>query len=160
MKIKFNIKEETEVKELNDSGSDTIDKDGIIKSENHEEPEKAQPSDITDAPEIKEKEEEIIKAEPSDVTIAESYSSLKEAFLLREDYFSTDSSMIVTATDKIEKLEKQLTLLSARDSSDPLYEELLRTTAEAKRLQEELQNKYKTIAESKAKELISRVQNK
>ena len=83
-----------------------------------------------------------LNEETASKPIVEPYNSLREAFLLKEDYFSTDSSMLITAADKLSKLEKQLSLLTARDSNDPLYDDLVRATAEAKKLQMELQDKY------------------
>jgi hypothetical protein len=123
--------EKPEAKELNSAGSDTLNSEGeIVEGE--------EPDDQTP------------KAEPKDVTVSEAvnYRSLKEAFLLEADYFSTP--------ERKEKLISQLGLLVARDVKDPLYEELIRTSAVAKELQEQLQSKYKAVAMKKANELISR----
>jgi hypothetical protein len=108
------------------------------------------------------------KAEPSDVTVKDDikpgeeaeYRSLKEAFLLEEGYFDKDSISRVTAAQKQEKLENQIGLLIARESADPLYEELLHTTAIAKQLQLQLQEKYKPVAKKKAKQLIDTKKSK
>jgi hypothetical protein len=102
------------------------------------------------------------KAEPTDVTVKNDikpgeeaeYSSLKEALLLEEGYFENPSVSTVTPEQKQEKLVNQISLLVARESADPLYEELLTTTAIAKKLQTELQEKYKGAAKKKAAQLI------
>jgi hypothetical protein len=100
------------------------------------------------------KEKTPVKAEPKDVT-TKGYKSLKEAFLLESDYFEKDSVAEVPAAAKKEKLVGQLGLLVARDVQDPLYEELLRTSATAKKLQEELQSKYRGVALKKADQFLS-----
>jgi hypothetical protein len=126
---------------LNHGGSDTIDSTGKLATDK----------------EASEKEESFtVKAEPTDVTIKEAakYRSLKEAFLLESDYFEKNSSSVVSADDKKNKLVSQLGLLVARDVQDPLYEELIRATAVSKKLQEELQAKYKAVALKKAGELF------
>jgi hypothetical protein len=126
-------------KEVNHSGSDTIDSDGgLTKDEEASE----------------DKVEDIVKAEPKDVTEAVQYKSLKEAFLLENGYFEKDSVSVISPADKKSKLLNQLGLLVARDVQDPLYEELLKTTAHAKQLQEELQGKYKAVALKKAGQLL------
>jgi hypothetical protein len=128
--------------ELNHGGSDTIDSTGKL---------------ATDKKASEKEESFTVKAEPTDVTIKEAakYRSLKEAFLLESDYFEKDSSSVVSAGDKKNKLVSQLGLLVARDVQDPLYEELIRATAVSKRLQEELQSKYKAVALKKAGDLLS-----
>jgi len=126
-------------KEVNHSGSDTIDSDGGLAKD-----EKAS----------EDKVEDIVKAEPKDVTEAVQYKSLKEAFLLENGYFEKDSVSVISPADKKSKLLNQLGLLVARDVQDPLYEELLKTTAHAKQLQEELQGKYKAVALKKAGQLL------
>jgi hypothetical protein len=125
--------------EVNHAGSDTIDSDGQI-AENKEK--------------SKDKHEDQVKATHKDVTEAVQYKSLKEAFLLENGYFEKDSVSVVSPADKKSKLLNQLGLLVARDVQDPLYEELLKTTAYAKQLQEELQGKYKAVALKKAGQLL------
>jgi hypothetical protein len=108
-----------------------------------------------------EKEEEIIankaenKAQPEDVTETVSYKSLKEAFLLEADYFEKESFSKVSSEEKIEKLVEQVSLLVSRENKDPLYEELLKTTALAVKLQEELTSKYGKLANQKAAEILA-----
>jgi hypothetical protein len=104
------------------------------------------------------KGKEIKKAQPKDVT--KKYGSLKEAFLLESDYFEKDSVTEVPASAKKEKLVGQLGLLVARDVQDPLYEELIRTSATAKKLQEELQSKYRGVALKKADQFLSAKKSK
>ncbi len=102
------------------------------------------------------------KAEPKDVTAKDNvkpgeeaeYRSLKEAFLLEDGYFEKESVSKVTPEQKQDKLVNQISLLVARESADPLYEELLHATAVARQLQTELQEKYKASAKKKAKQLI------
>jgi hypothetical protein len=131
---------EPHTEELNHGGSDTIDADGQL-AKDEEASEK--------------KEELVVKAEPEDVVSeAVQYKSIKEAFLLESNYFETDSTSVVSANAKKDKLVNQIGLLVARDVQDPLYEELIRTTAVSKKLQEELQAKYKAVALKKAGELL------
>jgi len=133
------------VEELNHSGSDTIDSDGQL----------AKNEEVSE-----DKVEDVVKAEPEDVTETVQYRSLKEAFLLEADYFEKDSAAVISADDKKSKLTNQLGLLVARDVQDPLYEELLKTTAYAKQLQEELQSKYKAVALKKAGQLLESKKSK
>jgi hypothetical protein len=154
---------ESEKEELNDAGSDTINDDGQIKDEAKPEKEesKAEPTDVTTDKEKVEMEtaqpepEKVEAAKPATVHEAVNYKSVKEAFLLESDYFEKDSYALVSAADKQAKLEKQMALLVARDSQDPLYEELVRTTALAKKLQEQLQERYNLFGKEKASELKS-----
>jgi hypothetical protein len=120
-----------DTQELNDAGSDTITNDGSLDNPN---------------------EENLEKAEPEDVTTG--YKSIKEAFLLEDGYFSKDSKVLVTAEEKRIKLENQLSLLIARESNDVLYEELVRTTILAKKLQEQIKDRYSKVAKEKATELF------
>jgi hypothetical protein len=113
-----------------------------------------------------EKEEEIVvakaeqKAQPKDVTEAVQYKSLKEAFLLEANYFEKESFAKVTPEEKKEKLSGQLSLLIARESNDPLYEELVKTTAFAKQLQEEISKKYNKLAKEKSTKLVETLSKK
>jgi hypothetical protein len=95
------------------------------------------------------------KAQPEDVTEAVRYKSLKEAFLLEADYFEKESFAKVTPEEKIEKLIEQVALLVSREKNDPLYEELIKTTALTVKLQEELTAKYGSFANKKAFEMLS-----
>jgi len=82
------------------------------------------------------------------------YSSLKEAFLLDQNYFDNHGYVKVTADEKKAKLQEQMALLIARESVDPLYEELLEATIVAKKLQKEIKNKYQAQAKEKADKVI------
>ena len=77
------------------------------------------------------------------------YTSLKEACMLDEDYFNTDTYTVDTAESKREKLTEQVSLLMAREAMDPMYDELLKTSLYAQRLEEALVNKYGTGAAKK-----------
>ena len=99
------------------------------------------------------------KAEESEVESKDlhetvKYTSLREACLLDEDYFVSDSYTVQTADEKQAKLTEQISLLLAREAMDPLYDELLRTSTRAQRLQEACKNKYKAKAEAKAKNIV------
>jgi hypothetical protein len=104
----------------------------------------------------------VLKPEPTDVTTKETtapgketeYQSLKEAFLLEDDYFDKDSVSVLSPSQKQDKLVNQIGLLIARDSQDPLFEELLHSTAVTRELQAELQEKYKGLAKKKAAQLL------
>jgi hypothetical protein len=87
-------------------------------------------------------------------SLVEGYTSIKEAFLLEEDYFEKDGVQVVSADEKKDKLADQMALLVARDSHDPLYDELLSKTVEAKKLQDELKGKYGGLGRDKAVSLF------
>jgi hypothetical protein len=87
--------------------------------------------------------------------LVEGYTSLKEAFLLEADYFDKDSVDVVSSDEKKDKLAGQMALLVARDSHDPLYDELLNTTVQAKKLHDELKNKYGGLGRDKAVSLFT-----
>jgi hypothetical protein len=123
----------------------------------------AEPVATTDAapkaisPEVSKDEvhpDEQAAEEVKEVIIESEYGSLKELFLLEGDYFAKPSLKRVTPEVKVSRLEEQLSLLIARDAADPLYEELLKTTIIAKRLQEQLQHKYKKASKEKAKSIV------
>ena len=71
------------------------------------------------------------------------YNSLKEACMLDEGYFESDSYIKESANEKVQKLTEQVSLLMAREANDPLYDELLKESAYCMRLREQIQNKYK-----------------
>jgi hypothetical protein len=147
---------EADTEELNDAGSDTVNRAGDLENPSHEEPKKALPSDVTTAPAVATPaEKEPVKATPADVTEAVKYKSLKEAFLLENGYFDKDSVETVSAQAKRDRLLEQLALLTARDSKDPLYEELLQSTVVAKRIQKKLQEKYTGAATKRAEQMFS-----
>jgi len=134
--------QEAEHQEVNNAGSDVLDQHGEIKEVSPEGSEKAEPEDVT----VEDKSEELPEAKE--------YHSLKEAFLLEADYFETDSVERVTAKAKQAKLIEQISLLIAKESNDPLYEELLETAVVAKRLQENIKQKHYGKAHKKANEMI------
>ncbi len=102
------------------------------------------------------------KAEPKDITVKNDikpgeeaeYRSLKEALLLEDGYFETPSVSTVTPEQKQQKLVGQVSLLIARESADPLYEELLNAAATARHLQSELSEKYKAVAQKRVKQIV------
>ena len=99
------------------------------------------------------------KAEESEVTaedIQESvkYNSLKEACMLDEGYFWNDSVTVNTASEKVEKLKEQVSLLIARENADPRYDELLKAAITARRLQESICNEYSDIANDRVNLII------
>jgi hypothetical protein len=154
--IKGLLKEQIKTEKLSDAGTDTIHSDGEVADPSKEvkEPTKPEVTDVTTAKEDSTAKE---KAEPSDVTTskkAESYSSLKEAFLLESDYFSKESSMVIPAEEKKDKLHKQLTLLVARDSHDPIYDELIKTVSLAKKLHADLLAKYGSVGSEKVSQML------
>jgi hypothetical protein len=154
--VKGSLLEQDNTEEVNDAGSDTINNDGDLEDPSHEEPKKALPSDVTTAPAVATPaEKEPVKATPADVTEAVKYKSLKEAFLLENGYFDKDSVETVSAQAKRDRLLEQLALLTARDSKDPLYEELLQSTVVAKRIQKKLQEKYTGAATTRAEQMFA-----
>jgi hypothetical protein len=154
--VKGSLLEQDNTEEVNDAGSDTINNDGDLEDPSREEPKKALPSDVTTAPAVATPaEKEPVKATPADVTEAVKYKSLKEAFLLENGYFDKDSVETVSAQAKRDRLLEQLALLTARDSKDPLYEELLQSTVVAKRIQKKLQEKYAGAATTRAEQMFA-----
>jgi len=134
---------------LNNVNSDTLDDKGELNDPKPELEGKAEVKDVTTGVSGELKDEATVE----DVT--EGYNSIKEAFLLEREYFSKDSRILLTASEKRAKLENQMALLVARDSQDPLYEELVKTTILAKKLQETLQERYVEVAKQKSEELVS-----
>jgi len=84
------------------------------------------------------------------------YTSLKEACLLDEDYFTTDSYVKETADDKVQKLTEQISLLMAREAMDPAYDELLKESVYCIRLQESIKAKYLNEACKRAQRIVNR----
>ena len=95
-----------------------------------------------------------IRAE--DIQESVSYKSLREACLLDEGYFMTDSYIKETADEKQTKLTEQVSLLMARDAMDPMYDELLRESIHCMRLQEALVKKYGSEAAKRADMIINK----
>ena len=85
----------------------------------------------------------------------DNYSSIKEACMLGEYYFNTDSYTIDTPEAKSNKLVEQISLLIAREHNDPLYNELLKEAVYTNRLHEAVTKKYKNEAVPKA-EMITK----
>jgi len=97
---------------------------------------------------------------PSDIVVSDSgaelkesvgYKSIKEACMLDEGYFQSNTYTVQTADEKKARLREQVSLLLAREAMDPTYDELLKTSVYAQRLEESLINKYGNIAESRVK---------
>ena len=113
--------------------------------ENHEDP-------MTDMPiENKESDSEV---KPEDIHESVQYTSIKEACMLDEGYFYEDTFIRESAEMKQEKLVEQVALIMAREASDPLYEELLKSAAYTARLQEACGKKYKNKAIKEAKKIM------
>ena len=93
--------------------------------------------------------------EPAPVLETDNYSSIKEACMLGEYYFNTDSYTIDTPEAKSNKLVEQISLLIAREHNDPLYNELLKEAVYTNRLHEAVTKKYKNEAVPKA-EMITK----
>ena len=105
------------------------------------------------------------KAEESEVTaedVQESvkYNSLKEACMLDEGYFWNDSVTVNTASEKVEKLKEQVSLLIARENADPRYDELLKHSIAARRLQESICNEYSDVANDRVNLIIGEEANR
>lgn len=81
------------------------------------------------------------------------YSSLREAFLLEADYFETPSVSTVTADEKEKKLICQLAMLVAKESNDPIFDELTTACVRMKDLKAAIMTKYEGIAREKAEEI-------
>ena len=113
--------------------------------ENHEDP-------TTDLPiENKESDSEV---KPEDIHESIQYTSIKEACMLDEGYFYEDTFIRESAETKQAKLIEQISLIIARESGDPLYEELLKSAAYTARLQEACSKKYKNKALKEAKKVM------
>ena len=100
--------------------------------------------------------DEEAEVKPEDIQESVSYKSLREACLLDEGYFMTDSYIKETADEKQTKLTEQVSLLMARDAMDPIYDELLRESIHCMRLQEALVKKYGSEAAKRADMIINK----
>ena len=115
--------------------------------ENHEDP-------TTDLPiENKESDSEV---KPEDIHESVQYTSIKEACMLDEGYFYEDTFIRESAEVKQAKLVEQVALILARESADPLYEELLKSAAYTARLQEACGKKYKNKASKEAMKIMGK----
>ena len=96
------------------------------------------------------------EVKPEDIVVKESvrYTSIKEACMLDEGYFYEDSFLRESAAEKQERLVEQVALIMARESADPLYEELLKTAAYMARLQEGCKKKYGKKAMQEASKIM------
>ena len=99
------------------------------------------------------------KLTPTVTTESVKYTSLKEACMLDEDYFNTDSYTVQTAEFKQNKLVEQMALLIARENNDAVYNELLKESIQCNRLQEALVKKYFTEACGKANLITKKNKN-
>lgn len=88
------------------------------------------------------------------------YTSIKEAFMLQEDYFERESRVKVSTDQKAKKLTEQVALVIAKESRDPLYEELIRTAANAKSIYSRLVESYSEIASQRASKIIEKKKSK
>jgi cell division protein FtsB len=88
------------------------------------------------------------------VVEASKYSSLKEAFLLQENYFDVTGYRVVSSEEKKATLVREMALLIAKESQDPLYDQLLEATVLAKKVEKSLVQKYDTKAKEKADKVI------
>ena len=93
---------------------------------------------------------------PSDLRETVNYTSIKEACLLDEGYFQEDSYTIQTSSEKQEKLVEQISLLLARENMDPMYDELLKESIHAQRLNEAIIRKYSSQAATRAQNIYNR----
>jgi hypothetical protein len=82
------------------------------------------------------------------------YTSIKEAFMREEGYFINESYIEVTPEAKFEKLVEQMALLISKESNDVLFEELIKSASNVRTFQESIINKYRPLAESKARDVI------
>ena len=134
------------------------DKDIAKADDLHEDAEEIKPEEAVK--EVKAEAEEGKAAssedvEPAPVLETDNYSSIKEACMLGEYYFNTDSYTIDTPEAKSNKLVEQISLLIAREHNDPLYNELLKEAVYTNRLHEAVTKKYKNEAVPKA-EMITK----
>lgn len=96
---------------------------------------------------------------PVDAIVEESfvpYNSIREAFMLQENYFECESRVKVSPDQKAKRLTEQVALVIAKESKDPLYEELVRAAANAKSLQKRLVESYSQIAADRALKIIKK----
>lgn len=134
------------------------DKDIAKADDLHEDAEEICPKETAKEVKAEEKKDEAASSEdvePVPVLETDNYSSIKEACMLGEYYFNTDSYTIDTPEEKSNKLVEQISLLIAREHNDPLYNELLKEAVYTNRLHEAVTKKYKNEAVSKA-EMITK----
>ena len=134
------------------------DKDIAKADDLHEDAEEICPKETAKEVKAEEKKDEAASSEdvePVPVLETDNYSSIKEACMLGEYYFNTDSYTIDTPEEKSNKLVEQISLLIAREHNDPLYNELLKEAVYTNRLHEAVTKKYKNEAAPKA-EMITK----
>ena len=134
------------------------DKDIAKADDLHEDAEEIKPEEAVKevkAEAEEDKAESSEDVEPVPVLETDNYSSIKEACMLGEYYFNTDSYTIDTPEAKSNKLVEQISLLIAREHNDPLYNELLKEAVYTNRLHEAVTKKYKNEAVPKA-EMITK----
>ena len=126
----------------------------ILKEEISEFKEKEFEVEELACPKAEAEERKEANPEPKEIQESVRYASLKEACLLDEGYFRTDTYIRESAEEKQEKLVEQIALLLARENMDPLYEELLSLSIKADRLQEACVRKYRDAASTRANSII------
>ena len=134
------------------------DKDIAKADDLHEDAEEIKPEEAVKEVKAEAEEDKAASSEdvePAPVLETDNYSSIKEACMLGEYYFNTDSYTIDTPEAKSNKLVEQISLLIAREHNDPLYNELLKEAVYTNRLHEAVTKKYKNEAAPKA-EMITK----
>ena len=134
------------------------DKDIAKADDLHEDAEEICPKETAKEVKAEAKEDEAASSEdvePVPVLETDNYSSIKEACMLGEYYFNSDSYTIDTPEAKSDKLVEQISLLIAREHNDPLYNELLKEAVYTNRLHEAVTKKYRNEAAPKA-EMITK----
>ena len=134
------------------------DKDIAKADDLHEDAEEIKPEEAVKEVKAEAEEDKAASSEdvePAPVLETDNYSSIKEACMLGEYYFNTDSYTIDTPEAKSNKLVEQISLLIAREHNDPLYNELLKEAVYTNRLHEAVTKKYKNEAVPKA-EMITK----
>lgn len=134
------------------------DKDIAKADDLHEDAEEIKPEEAVKEVKAEAEEDKAASSEdvePVPVLETDNYSSIKEACMLGEYYFNTDSYTIDTPEAKSNKLVEQISLLIAREHNDPLYNELLKEAVYTNRLHEAVTKKYKNEAAPKA-EMITK----
>ena len=134
------------------------DKDIAKADDLHEDAEEIKPEEAVKEVKAEAEKDEVASSEdvePAPVLETDNYSSIKEACMLGEYYFNTDSYTIDTPEAKSNKLVEQISLLIAREHNDPLYNELLKEAVYTNRLHEAVTKKYKNEAVPKA-EMITK----
>ena len=134
------------------------DKDIAKADDLHESAEEIKPEEAVKEVKAEAEEDKAASSEdvePVPVLETDNYSSIKEACMLGEYYFNTDSYTIDTPEAKSNKLVEQISLLIAREHNDPLYNELLKEAVYTNRLHEAVTKKYKNEAVPKA-EMITK----